>query len=255
MKCRICLPNQLIIICFQHSLSTAISKLQILHPNRKLPFSLRPDRLTRMELNEDDVFWTGSYSEPDENQNQNHNQHHLTSPSTPRHHHHHHHHNSNNHQLNYQKSFAHPEANGFGILAALPENETSSPSLRNVSHFYHKASVSSSSSSSSSSSRMIPAIPKPPVDRMSLPSSVKYQSAPVNVPVMSQATRSPHEFDDVNDDDDGVDGEMLPPHEIVARAQSPMLACSVLEGAGRTLKGRDLRRVRNAVWRRTGFLD
>ena len=301
MKCRICLPNQLIIICFQHSLSTAISKLQILHPKRKLPFSLRPDRLTRMELNsptrfrprksttserflgafphaphenpsssttntattsnaavelnEDDVFWTGSYSEPDENQNQNHNQHHSTSPSTPRHHHHHHHHNSNNHQLNYQKSFAHPEANGFGILAALPENETSSPSLRNVSHFYHKASVSSSSSSSSSSSRMIPAIPKPPVDRMSLPSSVKYQSAPVNVPVMSQATRSPHEFDDVNDDDDGVDGEMLPPHEIVARAQSPMLACSVLEGAGRTLKGRDLRRVRNAVWRRTGFLD
>ncbi|XP_030956917.1 myb-like protein A isoform X2 [Quercus lobata] len=197
-----------------------------------------------VELNEDDVFWTGSYSEPDENQN--HNQHHSTSPSTPRHH------NSNNHQLNYQKSFAQPEANGFGILAALPENETSSPSLRNVSHFYHKASVSSSSSSSSSSARMIPAIPKPPVDRMPLPSSVKYQSAPVNVPVMSQATRSPHEFDDVNDDDDGVDGEMLPPHEIVARAQSPMLACSVLEGAGRTLKGRDLRRVRNAVWRRTG---
>jgi hypothetical protein len=29
----------------------------------------------------------------------------------------------------------------------------------------------------------------------------------------------------------------------------------VLEGAGRTLKGRDLRRVRNAVLRRTGFLD
>ncbi|KAM3740766.1 hypothetical protein ACB098_08G123500 [Castanea mollissima] len=205
-----------------------------------------------VELNEDDVFWTGSYSEADENQN--HSQHHSTSPSTPRHlHHHHHHHNSNNHQLNYQKSFAHPEANGFGILAALPENETSSPSVRNVSHFYHKASVSSSSSSSSSSSRMIPAIPKPPVDRMPLPSSVKYQSAPVNVPVMSQPMRSPHEFDDVNDDDDGVEGEMLPPHEIVARAQSPMLACSVLEGAGRTLKGRDLRRVRNAVWRRTGL--
>ncbi|XP_075670163.1 protein S40-7-like [Castanea sativa] len=102
---------------------------------------------------------------------------------------------------------------------------------------------------------MIPMIPKPPIDRMPLPSSVKYQSAPMNVPVMSQPMRSPHEFDDVNDDDDGVDGEMLPPHKIVARAQSPMLACSVLEGAGRTLKGRDLRRVRNGVWRRTGFLD
>lgn len=50
---------------------------------------------------------------------------------------------------------------------------------------------------------------------------------------------------------------MLPPHEIVARnsALSPALACSVLEGVGRTLKGRDLRQVRNAVWRQTGFLD
>jgi hypothetical protein len=28
-----------------------------------------------------------------------------------------------------------------------------------------------------------------------------------------------------------------------------------MEGAGRTLKGRDLRRMRNAVWRTTGFLD
>jgi hypothetical protein len=29
----------------------------------------------------------------------------------------------------------------------------------------------------------------------------------------------------------------------------------VLEGVGRTLKGRDLRQVRNAIWRQTGFLD
>jgi|UniRef100_A0A2N9INP0 hypothetical protein len=205
-----------------------------------------------VELNEDDVFWTGDFSEPDNHQQQqNQNQHHSTAPpsasssSTTRH-------------LNHlQKSFAQPD-NGFGILAALPENEASSPTLRNVSHFYQKTSASSSSSSSSSSSRMIPLIPKPPLDRMPLPSSVKYQSAPVNVPLMSRAAamRTYHEFDDViNDDDDGGDGEMLPPHEIVARAQSPMLAFSVLEGAGRTLKGRDLRQVRNAVWRQTGFLD
>jgi hypothetical protein len=30
---------------------------------------------------------------------------------------------------------------------------------------------------------------------------------------------------------------------------------SVREGAGRTLKGRDLRRVRNAIWEKTGFQD
>ncbi|CAN6325871.1 unnamed protein product [Urochloa humidicola] len=56
----------------------------------------------------------------------------------------------------------------------------------------------------------------------------------------------------------GVGGEdageaMVPPHEIVARRAAAH--SSVLEGAGRTLKGRDLRRVRNAVLRRTGFLD
>lgn len=102
---------------------------------------------------------------------------------------------------------------------------------------------------------MIPAIPKPLQERLALPSSVKYQSAPVNVPVLSSAMLRHHDFDDIDDDDGGGDGEMLPPHEIVARTQSPMLAFSVLEGAGRTLKGRDLRQVRNAVWRQTGFLD
>ncbi|XP_054814836.1 protein S40-7-like [Prosopis cineraria] len=149
----------------------------------------------------------------------------------------------------------------FGILAALPENEPS-PNARNTSHLFHKASVSSTSSSSS---RSIPAIPKPPHERIpsyTSSSSGKYpQSAPVNVPVMSPAmmmARSRRrEFDD-DDGDEGDEGEeMLPPHQIVARnsAQSPMLASSVLEGAGRTLKGRDLRQVRNAVWRQTGFLD
>ncbi|XP_028756841.1 uncharacterized protein LOC114716068 [Neltuma alba] len=149
----------------------------------------------------------------------------------------------------------------FGILAALPEDEPS-PNARNTSHLFHKASVSSTSSSSS---RSIPAIPKPPQERIpsyTSSSSVKYpQSAPVNVPVMSPAmmmARSRRrEFDEDFDDEGDESEEMLPPHQAVARnsAQSPMLASSVLEGAGRTLKGRDLRQVRNAVWRQTGFLD
>lgn len=80
----------------------------------------------------------------------------------------------------------------------------------------------------------------------------------MNVPVLSRAMRRHRDFDEVDVDEDvGEEGEMLPPHEIVARdsAQTPILACSVLEGVGRTLKGRDLRQVRNAIWRRTGFLD
>uniref|UniRef100_A0A7N0U724 Uncharacterized protein n=1 Tax=Kalanchoe fedtschenkoi TaxID=63787 RepID=A0A7N0U724_KALFE len=47
---------------------------------------------------------------------------------------------------------------------------------------------------------------------------------------------------------------MLPPHEVVA-ARSQTMTFSVFEGVGRTLKGRDLRRVRNAVFQQTGFLD
>ncbi|KAF9587262.1 hypothetical protein IFM89_039509 [Coptis chinensis] len=53
--------------------------------------------------------------------------------------------------------------------------------------------------------------------------------------------------------DEEFEEEMLPPHEIVARSQCTTF--SVFEGLGRTLKGRDLRRVRNAVWQKTVFLD
>lgn len=58
----------------------------------------------------------------------------------------------------------------------------------------------------------------------------------------------------VEDDDEEVKGEeeMVPPHVIVARSH---VTFSVFEGAGRTLKGRDLRRVRNAVFQKTGFID
>jgi hypothetical protein len=42
----------------------------------------------------------------------------------------------------------------------------------------------------------------------------------------------------------------VPPHVYLARRQA---RASVVEGAGRTLKGRDMSRVRDAVWSRTGF--
>ncbi|KAG2317828.1 hypothetical protein Bca52824_020950 [Brassica carinata] len=161
-----------------------------------------------------------------------------------------------------------------GILAALPEPSGNSY-LNHV--FHHKpasvlsTSVSSTASSSSSSgggassssARTIPAAPKPPQERIPFTSSLgKFpQSAPVQVPsAMVNRHKKEFKLTDVVDDDDEEDeeeGEMLPPHEIVARslAQSSYLSCSVLEGAGRTLKGRDLRQVRNAVFRRTGFID
>uniref|UniRef100_A0ACD5V3F7 Uncharacterized protein n=1 Tax=Avena sativa TaxID=4498 RepID=A0ACD5V3F7_AVESA len=59
---------------------------------------------------------------------------------------------------------------------------------------------------------------------------------------------------DGNDDDAGHGKvAMVPPHELAWRSRAASL--SVHEGIGRTLKGRDLSRVRDAVWKRTGFED
>ncbi|CAI0407199.1 unnamed protein product [Linum tenue] len=83
-------------------------------------------------------------------------------------------------------------------------------------------------------------------------------SAPVNVPDWSKILRidsveSLHEMSNGGDDDS--DG-MVPPHEYLAREYArgrKSGGASVFEGVGRTLKGRDLRRVRDAVWSQTGF--
>ncbi|OIW00062.1 hypothetical protein TanjilG_26399 [Lupinus angustifolius] len=77
-------------------------------------------------------------------------------------------------------------------------------------------------------------------------------SAPVNVPDWSKILRvesveSLHGMDDGNEEEEEV---MVPPHEYLARNKA---ANSVFEGVGRTLKGRDLSRVRDAVWSQTGF--
>ncbi|TXG58218.1 hypothetical protein EZV62_016047 [Acer yangbiense] len=188
------------------------------------------------ELNEDDILWTNDPTEPNNNDRT------FTTTATAavsiK--------NSNNNN-NRSPSFKHPQ--NSGILAALPEQE-------NRPVLYRKPSVSSSSSTSS---KLIPSIPKPPlVERsQSMPPRKFQHSAPMNVPVLSiaMAKQRNSKFFELNEDDG--DDEMLPPHEIVARGSgmSPKTTFSVLEGVGRTLKGRDLRQVRNAVFRHTGFLD
>ncbi|CAH8365656.1 unnamed protein product [Eruca vesicaria subsp. sativa] len=53
-------------------------------------------------------------------------------------------------------------------------------------------------------------------------------------------------------------GEIVPPHVMVGRriqGEGGQMAFSVCSGSGRTLKGRDLSRVRNSVLRLTGFLE
>lgn len=85
-------------------------------------------------------------------------------------------------------------------------------------------------------------------------------SAPVNVPDWSKIYRvnSVESMQDWESEDfsDHKDSKMVPPHEYLAResARSRKLAAnSVFEGAGRTLKGRDMSRVRETVWSQTGF--
>lgn len=78
-------------------------------------------------------------------------------------------------------------------------------------------------------------------------------SAPVNVPDWSKIYRV-DSVESSHDSDDGGDNfEMVPPHEYAARDYRQTTANSVFEGVGRTLKGRDMSRVRDAVWSRTGF--
>ncbi|EFJ10775.1 hypothetical protein SELMODRAFT_426737 [Selaginella moellendorffii] len=108
--------------------------------------------------------------------------------------------------------------------------------------------------------------------RSSGKSLLRQQSAPMNVPdwskiLGSSATKSSARQSVFREDDGSDDSEdewsredhlprRLPPHEVVARdyARSHSVAFSVCEGAGHTLKGRDLSRVRNAVLKQTGFL-
>ncbi|ONK65513.1 uncharacterized protein A4U43_C07F37880 [Asparagus officinalis] len=84
------------------------------------------------------------------------------------------------------------------------------------------------------------------------------QSAPVDIPdwpkIYRYATVTEEDDGNGNDDDDD---DRLPPHEWIAKklARSRITSFSVCEGAGRTLKGRDQRKVRNAVLTGTGFLE
>lgn len=58
------------------------------------------------------------------------------------------------------------------------------------------------------------------------------------------------------EEEDYGDG-VVPPHEYIARrsARNQIASFSMMEGVGRTLKGRDLSKLRNAILTKTGFLE
>ncbi|KAL3536081.1 hypothetical protein ACH5RR_004542 [Cinchona calisaya] len=196
------------------------------------------------ELNEDDVFWTEDFTEPPRVRS-----------------------SSSSSVTSMRQPFRQPGK--YGVLAALSDDHRNSnqsllhrnPSLSPSTSPFNRTQLSVSPTQPPPFSRAIPSIPKPHQNYSSYSQSMparKFQhSAPVNVPMIPRKVRN-GSLADVDIDDNDGDDEMLPPHEIVARgsvARSPKTTFSVLEGVGRTLKGRDLRQVRNAVWRQTGFLD
>ncbi|MCD7470045.1 hypothetical protein HAX54_009608 [Datura stramonium] len=81
-------------------------------------------------------------------------------------------------------------------------------------------------------------------------------SMPVNVPDWSKILKDEYREYGRRDSDDDLENR-IPPHEFLAKQleRTRIASFSVHEGVGRTLKGRDLSRVRNAIWEKTGFQD
>ncbi|GFQ08878.1 hypothetical protein PHJA_003031800, partial [Phtheirospermum japonicum] len=79
------------------------------------------------------------------------------------------------------------------------------------------------------------AAPPPPAPA----ARTRFQSRSVlmNIPMMSALiVRRARELEDIvseEEEEEEINGVMLSPHEVVASRNTPMLACSVLEGAGR----------------------
>ncbi|KAK1440072.1 hypothetical protein QVD17_05897 [Tagetes erecta] len=162
--------------------------------------------------------------------------------------------------------------------------ETDIWSVINERKEYESNSVKSKGSASRTNSHPTAArmIPRPSTNNNSDIESrfPQQQSAPVNIPdwskIYGKSNRSSKktafldygdvvhhngteswDSDDDVDDHNHSDGNMMPPHEWIAQklARNQISSFSVCEGAGRTLKGRDLSRVRNAVLTKTGFLE
>ncbi|KAJ4730708.1 hypothetical protein LUZ62_019392 [Rhynchospora pubera] len=78
-------------------------------------------------------------------------------------------------------------------------------------------------------------------------------SSPVNIPGSS----GPHlSFESRKGRYEEECDKLVPPHVMVSRrCNVDKVAFSLRSGQGRTLRGRELWHIRNAVWKMTGFLD
>lgn len=147
-------------------------------------------------------------------------------------------------------------------------------SLKEFSSKGKKAKEYSSGTSSSTSAWGLSSAPRVIPKAQELTSGTGWQSsAPVDIPdwskILKRDSSNEDLWDDECDSDDGTkkrfnddfeteDGEeMVPPHEYLAKklAGTQIASFSMLEGVGRTLKGRDLSKLRNSILTKTGFLE
>ena len=164
------------------------------------------------------------------------------------------------------------EEQAWGFPSETKKEEASSPVATKFKHFNSSASSSSSSSSSSAWCMQISSapkmIPKAKTTPNQEPKTVKRSSAPLEIPDWSKiygrnGNMGSHwmgeDYGFINNDEEEEEEEdvMVPPHEWIARklARTQISSFSVCEGIGRTLKGRDLSKVRNAILTKTGFLE
>ncbi|KAL2488787.1 hypothetical protein Fot_42079 [Forsythia ovata] len=132
----------------------------------------------------------------------------------------------------------------------LDESEVWNSEARSASPEFRKASSRISRKSSSATASIVSDGPS------SLPMSVPDWSK-ILKEEYRENRRQESNNDDYDEDEYKENGNRIPPHEFLARqmARTRMASFSVHEGIGRTLKGRDLSTVRNAIWEKTGFQD
>lgn len=189
-----------------------------------------PRDSSSFELDEGDVVWS---SEDADSHSSSSSTFLSTSPTT--------------HSRSHRGHISQPN---YGLSAALSLSHGHHPPL------VRRNSTLNPSLSATSAAKLIPPVLLSDKSNFSSSGAGKFpQSAPVNVPVWPK--KKIEEFgslEQLDDLDDAIDEEedMVPPHIIVARSH---VNFSVFEGVGRTLKGRDLRQVRNAVFQKTGFID